>query len=86
MHYTDQLYNALCEMMDAMKPAADEDARKQRLSTAIAEVVRLGEAIPDDADKMLKHYMSNRSYQKALDLLQEGRPTTQTPSCGSAPS
>jgi hypothetical protein len=63
-----------------MQAAAEKD--RESVATALARVTELQKRLGPDAPEMLRHYLERRSYQKALDFLNSGRPETETPSCG----
>jgi hypothetical protein len=64
----DQLREALQELMTA---SATRDA--QRIGTALRRVIALERELPADTPERLRHFLANRSYQKALAFL-EARP------------
>ncbi|MGD0061637.1 MAG: hypothetical protein ABSD58_19695 [Verrucomicrobiia bacterium] len=72
------------ELRDAltkfMRAAAEKD--REAVATALARVTELQQRLGSDASPMLRHYLERRSYQKALDFLNSGRPETETPQCG----
>ncbi len=68
---------ALAEFMSA---AAARDRKK--VAAALARIAELEQRLGPDADTMLRHYLERRSYQKALDFLNSGRPESETPQCG----
>jgi len=72
------------ELRDAltrfMRAATEKD--REAIATALARVTELQQRLGPDAPPMLRHYLERRSYQKALDYLDSGRPETETPSCG----
>ena len=72
------------ELRDAltrfMRAAAEKD--REAVATALARVTGLQQRLGPDASPMLRHYLERRSYQKALDHLNSGRPETETPQCG----
>jgi hypothetical protein len=63
-----------------MRAAAEKD--REAVATALARVTELQKRLGPDAPEMLRHYLERRSYQKALDYLNSGRPETETPQCG----
>jgi hypothetical protein len=71
------LHAALTELMRAIE-IGDGDALRARL----ADIDRHHAALPEDAPKMLRHYLEKRSYAKAIDFL-EGRDEAadSTPNC-----
>jgi hypothetical protein len=72
------------ELRDAltrfMRAAADKD--RQAVATALARVTELQKRLGPDTPEMLRHYLERRSYQKALEFLNSGRPETEKPQCG----
>jgi hypothetical protein len=72
----EQLREALA---DFMRAAAE---RRSDVGSALQRIVRLQTQLPPEAHPMLRHYLERRSYQKALELLDSGRPATETPQCG----
>jgi hypothetical protein len=72
------------ELRDAltgfMRAAAEKD--REAVATTLARVTELQKRLGLDAPEMLRHYLERRSYQKALDFLNAGRPETETPQCG----
>jgi hypothetical protein len=73
----EQLRDALNEFMAA---SSTRDAGK--IAAALTRVCDLEQRLGPDAPPMLRHYLERRSYQKALDFLNSGRPETETPLCG----
>lgn len=71
-----ELRDALTEFMQAASK------RKGGISAALKRIGDLQQRLGSDAHPMLKHYLERRSYQKALDFLNEGRPETEQPQCG----
>jgi len=63
-----------------MVASATRDA--VQIGAALNRVLELEAQLPADAPPMLRHYLERRSYQKALDFLNSGRPETETPQCG----
>ena len=57
-------------------------AEKGDVGAALKRVTELQAQLGADAPPMLRHYLERRSYQKALDFLNSGRPETDTPQCG----
>ncbi|HTS18978.1 MAG TPA: hypothetical protein VMP11_15500 [Verrucomicrobiae bacterium] len=72
-----ELREALTRFMQAAA-ASDREA----ISVSLARVTELQQRLGPDAPEMLRHYLDRRSYQKALDFLNSGRPQTKTPQCG----
>ena len=54
----------------------------ERIAEALNRILQLEQQLGSDAPPMLRHYLERRSYQKALDFLNSGRPETETPQCG----
>jgi len=71
-----QLCEALAEFMSA---SATRDAAK--IGAALTRIEGLRRQLGDGLHPMLRHYLERRSYQKALDFLNSGRPETETPQC-----
>ena len=65
-------------LVDFMRAAAE----KGDVGAALKRVTELQAQLGADAPPMLRHYLERRSYQKALDFLNSGRPETDTPQCG----
>jgi hypothetical protein len=63
-----------------MRAVSDKDSAA--VAKALAEITDLQQKLNPNADPMLRHYLERRSYQKALDFLNSGRPETETPQCG----
>ena len=63
-----------------MRAAAEKD--QEAVATALARVTKLQQQLGPDASPMLRHYLERRSYRKALEFLNSGRPETEEPSCG----
>ena len=72
-----QLRNALAEFMKAAT-----ERKQDQIAVALNRVLELEQSLGADAHPMLRHYLEQRSYQKALDFLNAGRPETETPQCG----
>lgn len=72
-----ELRDALTRFMQA---AAEKD--REAVAATLAEVTELQQKLSPNAPEMLRHYLERRSYQKALDFLNSGRPETNTPQCG----
>jgi len=72
-----ELRDALTEFMSA---SATKDAGK--IAATLTRIEEWRRRHGDSADPMLQHYLERRSYQKALDFLNSGRPETETPQCG----
>ena len=54
----------------------------EQIAEALNRILQLEQQLGSDAPAMLRHYLERRSYQKALDFLNSGRPETETPQCG----
>ena len=54
----------------------------EQIGEALNRILQLEHQLSEDAPPMLRHYLERRSYQKALDFLNAGRPETKTPQCG----
>jgi hypothetical protein len=71
------LIAALCERLDVIR---DEESRRDqprhmaRLQAVSAKIEQLSAALPRPIDPQLEHYLQRRSYDKALELLQNRRP------------
>jgi hypothetical protein len=63
-----------------MRAASDKD--RTAVARALAEITEWEQKLDPDAAPMLRHYLERRSYQKALDFLNSGRPETEAPQCG----
>ena len=72
-----ELRDALAEFITA---SATRDSTK--IGVALNRVLNLENKLSPDTPEMLRHYLERRSYQKALDFLNAGRPETETPQCG----
>jgi hypothetical protein len=72
------------EIRDALATfiAASATRDSAKIAAALRRITELQRQLGDDAHPMLRHYLERRSYQKALDLLNSGRPETETPQCG----
>ena len=72
------------ELRDALTAfiAASATRDSGKISTALTRVCDLEQKLGPDTPEMLRHYLERRSYQKALDFLNSGRPETETPQCG----
>ena len=60
--------------------AADKD--REAVAIALARVTELQRRLGPEAPEMLRHYLERRSYQKALNFLNSGRPETSKLRCG----
>ena len=54
----------------------------EQIAEALNRILQFEQQLGSDAPPMLRHYLERRSYQKALDFLNSGRPETETPRCG----
>ena len=54
----------------------------EQIAEALNRILQFEQQLGPDASPMLRHYLERRSYQKALDFLNSGRPETDTPQCG----
>lgn len=72
-----ELRDALARLMRA---ATTKD--REAIAKALARVTELQGRLGVDGPEMLRHYLERRSYQKALDFLNSGRPEAETPQCG----
>jgi hypothetical protein len=54
----------------------------EQIAEALNRILQFEQQLGSDAAPMLRHYLERRSYQKALDYLNSGRPETETPQCG----
>jgi len=55
----------------------------EQIAEALNRILQFEQQLGSDAPPMLRHYLERRSYQKALDFLNSGRPETETPQCSS---
>jgi hypothetical protein len=58
---------------------AAAEKKSPAVAAALARVTELQQKLGADAPRMLRHYLERRSYQKALDFLNSGRPETEAP-------
>jgi len=65
---------------DFIRLSATRDGTQ--IAAALNRILELERQLGEDAPPMLRHYLERRSYQKALDFLNSGRPETETPQCG----
>jgi hypothetical protein len=72
-----ELRGALIQFMQTTSQRQPE-----QISEALNRILQLEQQLSPDAPPMLRHYLERRSYQKALDFLNAGRPETETPQCG----
>jgi hypothetical protein len=68
-------------LTDFIAASATRDAGK--ITAALGRITELQRQLGDETHPMLRHYLERRSYQKALDFLNSGRPETETPQCES---
>jgi len=54
----------------------------EQIAEALNQILQFEQQLGSDAPPMLRHYLERRSYQKALDLLNSGRPEGETPRRG----
>lgn len=71
--------NLRAALTDFMRAAAE---RSSTVGEALQRITALQGQLGPDAHPMLRHYLDRRSYQKALDLLNEGKPETEKSQCG----
>lgn len=76
--HQEELRKALAEFMEA---SSSRDAGK--IAAALTRIADLQARLGPEAHPMLRHYLERRSYQKALEFLDSGRPETETPQCQS---
>jgi hypothetical protein len=71
------------ELRDALAGfvAASSTRDAAKIAAALTCVCDLEQRLSPDTHPMLRHYLERRSYQKALDFLNSGRPETETPKC-----
>ena len=72
-----QLREALTDFIRAA-PARDTE----RTTAALNRILDLERQLGADTPPPLQHYLERRSYQKALEFLESGRPEAETPQCG----
>jgi len=72
------------ELREALQQFMQTTSSRQseQIAEALNRILQLEQKIGPDAPPMLRHYLERRSYQKALDFLNAGRPETETPQCG----
>jgi hypothetical protein len=72
------------ELREALRQFMQMTASRQpdQIAGALNRILQLEQRLGPDAPPMLRHYLERRSYQKALDFLNSGRPETETPQCG----
>ena len=75
-----RLQHALTDLM-----AASATRDPARIGAALTRMERVRRQLGDDVPPMLRHYLERRSYQKALDFLNAGRPETEEPRYGPTP-
>ena len=71
-------------LRDALQQFMQTTSKRQpeQIAEALNRILQLEQQLGSDAPAMLRHYLERRSYQKALDFLNSGRPETETPQCG----
>jgi len=76
------LAQALRDLFGSAKEP-DKDIRSRQTSDAIQRILEIGSQLQQEpnAHPMLLHYLSRRSYQKALDFLESGSPESETTKC-----
>jgi hypothetical protein len=72
------------ELRDALQQFMQTTSRRQseQIAEALNRILQLEQQLGPDTPPMLRHYLERRSYQKALEFLNSGRPETETPQCG----
>jgi hypothetical protein len=72
------------ELRDALQQFMQTTSHRQpeQIAEALNRILQFKQQLGSDAPPMLRHYLERRSYQKALDFLNSGRPETETPRCG----
>lgn len=72
------------ELREALKQFMQMTASRQpdQIVGVLDRMFQLEQQLGPDAPPMLRHYPERRSYQKALDFLNSGRPEMETPQCG----
>jgi len=72
------------ELREALQKFMLTTAGRQpdQIANALNRILQLEQQLGLDTPPMLRHYLERRSYQKALDFLNAGRPETETPQCG----
>jgi hypothetical protein len=76
-----QLHDALAILMQ-VSPDLTADERRARTGEALRQITALHAQLPANADPMLRHYLDQRSYQKAYNLLRTGIAESAKPQCG----
>jgi hypothetical protein len=72
------LKNALRERLEIIRDEQsrrDESAHMTRLRNVSEKIARLEAALPRPLDPQLAHYLSRKSYDKALEFLEGGAPS-----------
>ena len=71
-------------LRDALQQFMQTTSKRQpeQIAEALNRILQFEQQLGSDAPPMLRHYLERRSYQKALDFLNSGRPETETPRCG----
>jgi hypothetical protein len=75
-----QLHDALAMLMQ-VSPDLTGDERRARTGEALRLITALHAQLPANADPMLRHYLDQRSYQKAYNLLRTGTAESAKPQC-----
>jgi hypothetical protein len=72
------------ELREALRAfiAASASRDSAKIGVTLNRVLEFEQRLGSDTPEMLRHYLERRSYQKALDFLNAGRPETETPQCG----
>jgi hypothetical protein len=72
------------QLREALQQFMQMTASRQpdQIASALNRILQLEQQLGPDTPPMLRHYLERRSYQKALDFLNTGRPETETPQCG----
>jgi hypothetical protein len=71
-------------LRDALQQFMQTTSNRQpeQIAEALNRILQFEQQLGSDAPPMLRHYLERRSYQKALEFLDSGRPETETPQCG----
>jgi hypothetical protein len=80
----DQLLRALLELEETVNSASHPQF-KSGLSVLLERVDALAAALPEETDPRLRHYVANKSYQKARLLLQGREAENQAGRCRPSP-
>lgn len=76
------IYMELRQSLKAFMTAA-ESRDANSIAAVLARIRELVDQLPPDAAPMLRHYLEQRSYQKAMEFLATGESDTESPRCGS---